>query len=210
MLKLAQVNEKGGSGKSTLSLNLAHALALEGARVLVIDADPQGTATDWLSVRDDGSPAPFRVIGLPKPIIHKEIGELSRGYDAVIIDAPPKNEDILRSAIAAASHVVVPVQPSGADLWPTRRVIDTIGQARVFDESKKAAYCLTRVIAGSVIGRDFAAEALTYGLPVLAGFTVQRVAYAEAMSAGLTVFEIDATGPAAVEIRAILAAIKDM
>jgi chromosome partitioning protein len=137
-------------------------------------------------------------------------GELARGYDAVLIDAPPKNEDILRSAIAAASHVVVPVQPSGADLWPTRRVVDSINQARIFDESKKAAYCLTRVIAGTVIGREFAAEAETYGLPVLPAHTVQRVAYAEAMSAGLTVFEVDPTGPAAAEIRAILSAIKEL
>jgi chromosome partitioning protein len=189
MFRLAFCNEKGGGSKTTLSLNAAHCLALAGRRVLLVDGDPQGTATDWLGVRGGDAPAPFRVVGLARAVIHKEIGELARGYDAVIIDCPPKNEDVMRSAIAAASHVVVPIQPSGADLWPTRRLVDVIGQARVFKEDLKAAYCVTRLIEHTAIGRELRVEAEAYGLPVMAAAMAQRVVYARALSVGQTVFE---------------------
>ena len=85
-------NQKGGVGKTTLTLHLAHWLTLRGRRVLVVDADPQGSARDWLEARQ--SPTPFAVVGLDRPTLHRDLGPLLPGYDVVVIDAPPRVTDM--------------------------------------------------------------------------------------------------------------------
>ena len=106
---IAFLNQKGGAGKTTLSIHIATELAVT-ARVLLIDADPQGSALDWAAQRDES--ARFSVVGFPKPVLHREIDALGNGYDWVIIDGPPRVNELARSAIAACSLVLIPVQPS--------------------------------------------------------------------------------------------------
>jgi AAA domain len=85
----AVINQKGGSGKTTIALNLAAAMAREGKKVLLIDADPQQTAQDWAAVRSTAPP--FQVIGMSKPILHRDLPKLSVDYDEIVIDgAPPQ------------------------------------------------------------------------------------------------------------------------
>src|SRR5579863_6210452 len=116
---IAVVNQKGGAGKTTIALNLAAALAAEGKRVLLVDADPQQTAQDWAAVRS--SPPPFQVVGLAKPVLHRDLPQMAADYDHVVIDGAPRNYEVARSAIAAADVVLIPVQPSGADFWADRK-----------------------------------------------------------------------------------------
>lgn len=194
-------NQKGGVGKTTLSLHLAHHLTLTGARVLVIDADPQGSARDWLAAREPA--APFTVVGLDRPTIHRDIETLSHDYDAIVIDSPPRVTDIARSAILAADLVVIPVQPSPFDIWAAQDTVKLIADALVYKEDIKRVFTINREIVNTAIGRDVSDALAQSDIPVLSSHVSQRVAFAESIAKGETVFETGTDRKAASEIEAL-------
>ncbi len=202
------VNQKGGVGKTTLSVNLAASLARTGERVLLIDADPQGSALEWSAARE-GQPL-FSVVGLPRPTIHKELGQIGLGYDHIIIDAPPRVTDLARSAIMACDIVLIPVQPSPYDIWAADEVVKLLDEARVYKDNLKSAFVVNRKIANTAIGRDVGEALAAYPVPVLVATVTQRVVFAEAAAQGKAVHEIDAEGPAAAEIEAVVAELREV
>lgn len=195
------LNQKGGVGKTTLAVNLAASLTRDGSRVLLIDADPQGSALDWAAARD-GEPL-FSVVGFPRPTVHKDIAQLGQGYDHIVIDGPPRVTDLARSAIMAADVVLIPVQPSPYDIWAADEVVKLIEEARVYKDALKAAFVVNRKIVNTAIGRDVGEALAAYPVPALAASVTQRVVFAEAVARGQAVHEIDAEGPAAAEIEAV-------
>lgn len=204
---IAVVNQKGGAGKTTIALNLAAALAAEGKRVLLVDADPQQTAQDWAAVRS--SPPPFQVVGLAKPVLHRDLPQMAADYDHVVIDGAPRNYEVARSAIAAADVVLIPVQPSGADFWASRETVGLVKEAHGFKETQKSVFIVSRKIGRTVLGRDIADALAEFEVPILKAGTMQRVIYAEALTGGTTVIEQQPRGPAAEEIRAILCELRE-
>lgn len=196
------LNQKGGVGKTTLSVNIAATLAQTGARVLLIDADPQGSALDWATARE-GEPL-LSVVGFPRKTLHREIDQIGQGYDHIIIDGPPRVEELARAAIMASDVVVIPVQPSPYDIWASDEVVKLIDEARVYKQDLKATFVINRSIANTAIGRDVKDALAAYPIPTMKSAITQRVIFAESATRGLSVHEIEASGPAAKEIQAVL------
>lgn len=191
-------NQKGGVGKTTLAVHICHALAIRGALVLLVDADPQGSARDWVAAREEQPP--FQVVGLDRPTIHRDLPAMLKNYDHVVIDGPPRVTDLARSAIIAADLVLIPVQPSPYDVWAAQEVINLVREASVFKEKLKSAFVINRKIVNTAIGRDVAEALSSYELPVLKSQICQRVSFAESAASGQTVLETDPKGLAAQEV----------
>jgi chromosome partitioning protein len=185
---IAVLNQKGGSGKTTIATNLARALQQAG-RVAIVDADPQGTASEWAARQDDTPP----VYASKEPTIHKDVPALDGSFDIVVIDGAPRLEAMATSAIKAADLVLIPVQPSAADIWAAEDIIDLIrARQDVTDGSPRAAFVVSRQVVGSNLADTVQAALEAFDVPVLQARTSQRVAYAEALGAGLSVLDVNA------------------
>lgn len=199
---ISVLNQKGGVGKTTLAIHISHALVLMGFKVLLVDADPQGSARDWAAAR--ALPAPFPVVGLDRPTIHRDLPALVQDFDHVVIDGPPRVSDLARSAIMAADLVVVPLQPSPYDIWAADEIIKLIVEASVFKEKLKSVFVINRKIVNTAIGRDVVEALEQYPIPVLKTAVSQRVAFAESAATGRTVLETERLGAAAKEVTALV------
>ncbi|MBU2767347.1 MAG: ParA family partition ATPase [Acidithiobacillus ferrivorans] len=205
MKVIAVLNQKGGSGKTTIATHLARALQIGGADVLLVDSDPQGSARDWAAVRED---QPVPVVGIDRPTIERDLKSLVR-KDFVVIDGAPQAADLAVSAIKAAHFILIPVQPSPYDIWATADLVDLVKQRiEVTDGKLKAAFIVSRAIKGTKISAEIAEALSGYDLPVLESRITQRVSYPSTAAAGTTVNDADPDGDAAREVLALANEIK--
>jgi len=203
---ISVLNQKGGAGKTTISTNVAAELARRGTRVLLIDADPQGSALDWAAARSQNDVEPlFTCMGLPRATIHKEISKLSEDYDHIVIDGAPRFSDVARSAIMSADLVIIPVQPSPYDIWSASETVKLIEEAKIYKPALQANFLINRMVAGTIIGNNVDQALNEQGIEVLDNRIHQRIVYADAASAGVALFEAEGSkGKAALEIACLV------
>ncbi len=189
---IALLNQKGGVGKTTLATHLAGEFTRSGQSVVVIDADPQGSALDWSQRRSQtGLPRLFGVIGLARETLHLEAPEIARSVDHVVIDGPPRVTALARSALLAADLVLIPVQPSAYDVWASSEMVALVAEALVFRPALRAAFVVNRRVSRTVIGREARATLAEHRIAPLAAEIHQRIVLAESVAAGRLAFEFD-------------------
>jgi cellulose biosynthesis protein BcsQ len=128
MLTVAVIQQKGGSGKTTLAINLAAAAHLEGHRTLVVDMDRQASAFDWSAARKDGSELEgLAVVKADRALPLPRFKEMAHGNEYVFLDGPPRLGDVTQSAAVAADVAVLPIQPGPFDFWA---VAETLARHR--------------------------------------------------------------------------------
>ena len=197
---IAILNPKGGSGKTTLATNLARACHDRGLKTLLVDSDPQGSASDWHAARDD-NPLPFLAYG--KPENFKALPGIAEAYDYVLIDGAAKLTGMIAAALKVADSVLIPVQPSPYDIWAAADLVELIKtRQEVTGGTPQAAFLISRAIKRTVLSREILGALAEYGLPVFSAGTVQRQSYPRSAAEGRTVLE-DGSTAAAAEITAI-------
>lgn len=167
-------NGKGGTGKTTLSVLLAHALAEAGKHVAVLDLDPQATATAWLRECDGGMVAEY---------------DSTTMYDAVFIDTPPRI-DKLAPALARCSVAVIVCSPSPADLWTSR---DTAAAIRdKLPAGARLRLLFNGVQAHTILSRELHPLADRIGVKALSSTISRRQCYQHAALLGWQALDLAA------------------
>jgi chromosome partitioning protein len=189
MAVISVLNPKGGSGKTTLTTNLAQALYLRGNKVLIVDSDPQGSARDWHAASEAN---PLPLVSLDRANNIKTLFSMTASYDHIVLDGAAKLEDIIAAAIKASDFILIPVQPSPYDIWAASDLVDFIkARQEVTDGSPKAAFVITRHIEGTRLGDDVRKALDEYELPVFRTAITQRQVYPQTASEGRTVLDGD-------------------
>ncbi len=208
VIKISVLNPKGGCGKSTISSNLGSSLLIEGYKTLLIDTDPQGTLRDWKSMDiEDIQP---QIIIIDRPNLQKDLTLIAQNFDYLIIDGAAKLQDMVAFAVKNSDVVLIPIQPSAADIWACEALIHLIkARQEVTNGLPKAAFIISRQIKNSNLAKDIDETLKQFSLPIFHSRTTQRVVYSEALSSGKSVFNIENTGEAAVEIKKITEELKN-
>ncbi|WP_425916309.1 ParA family partition ATPase [Pseudomonas sp. GWSMS-1] len=202
---IALLNQKGGVGKTTLATHIAGELAMRGQHVVLLDADPQGSAQDWTQRRaQQGLPRLFGTVGLARETLHLEAPDLARRADHMVIDGPPRIAALARSALLATDCVLIPVQPSPYDLWASAEMIALIREAQVFRPQLAAAFVINRRVSTTIIGREARLALADQPLPALRTEVRQRIVFADSAASGRLARETAPDSAAAREIAVLV------
>jgi chromosome partitioning protein len=196
---IAVVGNKGGAGKTTLSVNLAAGLAQQSGegRIAIIDADPQGSSLQWHEVAEVSDRISVFAATAALPSL---IQELAGTFNCLIVDCPPSVQAPQAVDVLKVSNLaLIPVQPSPVDLWATVHIEQAISNARVFNPGLQSMLVINQLEARTTLSRVVREALKEISLPVANTALRRRAVYRNSALEGKTVFEMGARGAAAVE-----------
>jgi len=194
------LNQKGGSGKSTLTTNLARAYQLEGHSVEILDGDSQRTATEWARLQPEDSDLP-KVTPITAATIEEHIDAATSSV--VLVDGAPAHDTLNVRAMKLSDLVLIPVRASGPDIWSSEDLLDSIQTRHEETGGPRVAFVVCQQVARTNLASEIGDVLDSYPLPTLDARTGHRVAYAEALSTGTTVLDMPRAKKAEREIRRI-------
>lgn len=204
---VAVVNQKGGSGKTTLSMQLAGALARRGGKVLVVDADPQATATRWAATADDDKPFPASVIGLSAASakVHREVKKFVADYNYIIVDCPPAADSpVPQSALLIADLALVPLIPSPLDMWAAVGIRQVIENVSDINDSLQARLVVNQCQPNTNLAKEALEVLPEFGIKLCKTFMHQRQVYRQSAVFGQTVHDFGSRASEAIgEVEAL-------
>jgi len=186
---VALVSRKGGTGKTSLAMNLAAALSTKRRRVVVVDLDRGADATKW---RDRGGELSFAVLRVDsrggEKGLKKGIEAAAVEADLVILDTPPANSKVIGHAVQVADLVLIPTGPSTLDVLATVELVkESVGTRHSPKQAvPHIALVPSRLLSGTRLARELPRQLEKLKLPVAPGIG-QRVEVAAAGSEGRAV-----------------------
>lgn len=196
MATISFANPKGGSGKTTLAAVLAQELAHRGARVAVIDADPNAIIAAWATRREgEGLAVPFTVVSSPSEAeMVKTIASLSSSHDFVFIDLEGTASRLMSRALARSHLVLIPFNPSPIDAKLAASAVGVVVEESEALE-REIPYRLICSRSNAAIqtksARRIFAAIDAAELPVLEPGLVERAAYRDIFDFGRTLYELE-------------------
>jgi chromosome partitioning protein len=200
---IAVVNQKGGTGKTTVATNLATLFAGQQGEVLLVDADPQQSALEWQRDRPAHLPQ-VSVIGLPAPNLHREMPRLQTKYRVILIDGGGRVTATARATVAVADFLLVPTLASLPDARSTQRFFqEVVEEVATIKGRVSGAILFSMVKTGTVFNVSGQGQMKDLGYPVLETTLSHRITYQEAFAQGMSVGEYDPRSKAAEEMHAL-------
>ena len=201
MRTIAIINRKGGCGKTTATVNIAAALGESGRRTLLLDLDPQGSASSWLVTAERTLQVDLALGAI------RALERLPAAWDFVLVDCPPTLGYLASAALTGCREALVPVQPHGLDMWGIEPVMEEMDRVR---QQLNTALVLAGIVVGRASRTNHAREVVaslraTYGDDVFQQTIRDSIRVPEAAMAGLAVTEFVSDAAIAADIRAVAA-----
>lgn len=193
---IAFLSQKGGSGKTTLAVHSAVAAQEAGHRVVVIDTDPQRSATVWSDARE--APSPVVATASPSDLPRVIKGAQEMGMDFAIVDTAPHAAPEAAGIARASDLVVIPCRPTAFDVAAAGRAVAIVNAANA-----KAAFVLSACPFRAPEIAETRTALMSYGIPIAPPEITDRRAFSRAVATGRAVTEFETDGKAAEEIRAL-------
>ncbi len=189
-------NQKGGTGKTTLSMNFAAGLSRQG-KVLVIDADPQGSAGQWSCLSPEHRPFPVSVISIGGNLAREAL-RFAQDYDFLVIDCPPTLEtETMKLAMSVSDVILIPVLPSPVDLWASIRLAEAIEQAKRQNRKLRPYIVVNQLEPRSALSKAMKQALEEFDIPALKSGIRRRAIYRNAAVEGASVYCMGKRGEAA-------------